>query len=153
MAVYLVQHGLARAKEEDPERSLSVEGADKVRLIAEVAANYAVTVDTILHSGKKRAEQTAEIFAQALKPANGCGVQAGIGPKDDVTVLAAGLLPQSNTMYVGHLPFMEKLVSELVTGTVEYTPFRFQNGGIVCLDQDEGELHWYVKWALMPNIS
>lgn len=153
MAVYLVQHGMALAKEDDPERGLSMEGIEKVRLIAEVARNYAVKVESILHSGKKRALQTAEIFAQTLEPQNGCKVQAGIGPLDDVSALAAELKIESNTMFVGHLPFMERLVSELVTGTPDFRPFKFQNGGIVCLDKDDGDKHWYVKWALMPNIS
>ena len=153
MAVYLVQHGLARSEAEDPERGLSEEGVEKVRLIAGVAANYRVKVAEIRHSGKKRALQTAEIFAEFLQPQKGCTVQSGIGPMDEVTVLTRNLGPDSNVMVVGHLPFMERLVSELVTGTVDYTPFKFQNGGIVCLDRGEEEQFWHVKWALMPNVS
>lgn len=153
MALYLVQHGAALSRQDDPERGLSAEGEKKVRLIGEVAANYGVNVEGIFHSGRKRALQTAELLAQALNPQKGCTARDDIGPMDDVASFATGLRNGSNLMFVGHLPFMEKLVSELVTGSAEYTPFKFQNGGIVCLDREEGEKYWYVKWALMPDIS
>ena len=57
-----------------------------------------------------------------------------------------------NLMLVGHLPFMERLTSHLITGSSENLVFKFQNGGIVCLDQDPGTDTWFIKWALMPNI-
>lgn len=153
MAIYLVQHGVSLPKEDDPERGLSVEGIKKVRLIAEVAAHYNVRVERIVHSGKKRAEQTAEIFATALEPSGGISARGGLAPMDDVETVAAELFPGSNMMLVGHLPFMERLVSLLTTGSAEFRPFKFQNGGIVCLNRDNDDERWYVQWALMPNIS
>lgn len=151
MAIYLVQHGLSLPKDEDPERSLSEQGIADVRLIGGVAGNYKVSVDTIFHSGKKRALQTAELFAELLKPANGCRERDGLAPMDDVVSFAGELWSDSDMMFVGHLPFMEKLVSVLVTGSPDFRPFKFQNGGIVCLDRDGDG--WYVKWALMPNVG
>jgi phosphohistidine phosphatase len=47
---------------------------------------------------------------------------------------------------------MERLVSRLTTGSAEHTVFKFQNGGIVCLDRAV-EGRWYIKWALMPKIG
>lgn len=153
MAIYLVQHGLALSKDVDPECSLSDKGIEDVQLIAGVAANYKVSVDTICHSGKKRARQTAELMAEQLVPVNGCREREGLKPLDDVTEVGDALAEHSDIMLVGHLPFMEKLVSYLVTGDEGFRPVRFQNGGIVCLDRDEGDRYWYVKWALMPNIG
>jgi len=153
MAVYLVQHGLAFAKEDDPGRGLTPEGIDKVRLIAEVAAHYNVRVARIEHSGKKRAEQTAQLIATALEPEGSIAVRGGIGPKDAVEPVAAALEPKANVMLVGHLPFMERLVSQLTTGCTTFAPLKFQNGGIVCLDRDEGAALWHIKWVLMPKIS
>lgn len=153
MAIYLVQHGLALSKEEDPQRGLAKEGIDKVRLIADVAANYSVKVDTICHSGKARAEQTAKLMAAALEPPGGVVARQGLAPLDDVSTLAMELDPASNLMLVGHLPFMERLTSLLTTGSAAFRVFRFQNGGIVCLDRDEEGEKWYIKWALMPTIG
>lgn len=153
MAVYLVQHGLAFTKEADPGRGLTPEGAARVRLIAEVAAQYRVQVGRIEHSGKQRAQQTAEILAEVLRPRGGTVARDGLNPMDMVEPLGAECLPAAQVMLVGHLPFMERLASYLTTGVTHYTPFRFQPGGIVCLDRDGQNTLWHVKWALMPDIS
>jgi len=56
-------------------------------------------------------------------------------------------------MLVGHLPFMERLVSCLITGSPDKSIIKFQTGGIVCLDQIEKNGSWYIKWALMPKMA
>jgi phosphohistidine phosphatase len=151
MALYLVQHGKSLPKDVDPGRGLSKEGVSEVELIAGVAGNYHVKVEKIFHSGKQRAAQTATLFSDTLKPTQGVAEMQGLGPLDDVDVLAPKLNAGADVMLVGHLPFMERLVSRLTTGSVDHTVFKFQNGGIVCLDQ-EAE-NWHIKWALMPKID
>lgn len=56
-------------------------------------------------------------------------------------------------MLVGHLPFMERLTAYLITGSIERPVFRFQNGGIVCLDETPDKQSWVIKWSLMPHIE
>ena len=153
MSVLLVQHGKSLPKEQDPERGLSREGIHDVERIAEVAKGYGVHLASISHSGKKRAQQTAEIFASELKPEGGVYEKRGLKPLDDVKTFAGGLKSQDNIMIVGHLPFMERLTSFLITGDVERPVFRFQNGGIVCLDEDPEAKGWVIKWTLMPEIG
>lgn len=153
MALYLVQHGRCLPKEIDPQRGLSEEGIEKVKLIAGVAKTYQVQVTKILHSGKKRAAQTAALFADSLLPRQGVSESAGLNPLDDVNALAPKLDADSRVMLVGHLLFMEKLVSRLTTGEDTHTIFKFQNGGIVCLDREDEGGKWFIKWALMPEIG
>lgn len=153
MALYLVQHGLAFAAELDPKRSVTPEGMDKVRLIAGVAAHYGIRVKRIEHSGKKRAEQTARGIAEVLAPDIAVAARGDIGPNDAVDSVAAGLDPAADLMLVGHLPFLERLVSLLTTGSESFRPFKFQNGGMVCLDRDPDDPRWHIKWTLMPNIG
>lgn len=153
MALYLVQHGKALPKDIDPEQGVSEEGIEKVNLIAGVAKNYHVRVTKILHSGKKRAAQTAMLLADTLMPPQGVSESAGLNPLDDVSALAPQLDPGGHLMLVGHLPFMERLVSLLTTGEQGHTIFKFQNGGIVCLDREKEGEHWFIKWALMPEIG
>ncbi len=152
MAVYLVQHGKSHDKDVDPDRSLTDEGIADINRIAEVASGYKVNVNCIRHSGKKRALQTAEIFAKTLKPANGLSESPGLNPNDDVTNYVKEI-NHDNLMIVGHLPFMEKLCSYLILGSTEKTVFQFQNGGIVCLDKKSDSDFWIIKWTLMPNIG
>jgi len=151
MALYLVQHGLSLPKDQDPERGLSGEGIADVERIAEVAAGYGVNVARIEHSGKARAAQTAQLFAKYLAPTGGIDDRDSIAPLDDVTAVAAELDPAAELMLVGHLPFMERLTSHLIIGDAERRVFKFQNGGIVCLDAEDG--NWFVTWALMPRIA
>lgn len=154
MALYLVQHGKSLSKDQDPEQGLSGEGLADVRRIAEVAAGYGVRPGVIRHSGKKRARQTAEIFAEALLGEKSKTAPiSGIGPLDDVTMLANTLKISDNLMLVGHLPFMERLAGFLISGSAEKLVFKFQNGGIVCLDKNPDARWWFVKWALMPRIE
>lgn len=153
MALYLVQHGISNPKEIDPERGLSDKGREKAELISGVAKGYKVKVGTICHSGKKRAIETAEIYAKALEPSGGITRIEGINPLDDVKSFSSILDSSANNMYIGHLPFLGKLVSLLTTGNDELNVFRLQNAGVICLDKEEGSELWYIKWAIMPEIG
>ncbi|UCF90355.1 MAG: phosphohistidine phosphatase SixA [Desulfobacterales bacterium] len=153
MALYLVQHGKSLPKDIDPDQGLSDEGLTQTERIAKVARDYGVKVSAIQHSSKTRARRTAAILAAALQPEGGTEAIDGIMPLDDVTALAGELDPQQNLMLVGHLPFMERLVSFLITGSVEKPVFKFQNSGIVCLDRDPDSQAWMIVWTLMPKIG
>lgn len=153
MAIYLVQHAECLPKNQDPEKGLSDSGIATAIRIAEVAAGYSVPVSRILHSGKKRARQTAEIFSGFLAPAEGLAAVPGLKPLDDVVLFGDQLDSTANTMVVGHLPFMEKLTAYLITGSPNKSVFRFQNAGIVCLDSHPDTEDWVIKWALMPDIG
>lgn len=153
MALFLVQHGKNLKKDVDPEQPLSDEGVAEVKRIAQTAANYNVQVDEIRHSGKKRALQTAKIFADYLHANAGIHEMTGIKALDDVVPVAEAMENSRNTMLVGHLPFMERLTSYLTTGNQDITVIKFQNGGIVCLDRLDETGDWAIKWTLMPNIG
>ncbi len=153
MVIFLVQHGRSLPKEVDPDKGLSEEGRAEVARIAEVAAGYGVRVSCIRHSGKKRAAQTADIFADALKPASGVRQSSGLAPLDDVAALEATLAELDRHMLVGHLPFMERLAAYLITGRSDKPVFKFQNGGILCLDRGSDGEGWVIRWALMPHID
>ena len=84
MAIYIAQHGKSLPATEDPEKGLTGVGMEETRRIAGVAKGYGVTVERIVHSGKKRARQTAEIFAEVLSPANGLDTRSDMNPMDDV---------------------------------------------------------------------
>jgi len=126
---------------------------EMVQRIAEVARSYGIPVGHIVHSGKKRARQTAEILAAVLSPDKGVGEVSGIKPLDDVAAFAKQVDFTTNTMVVGHLPFLERLTSFLMLGEQEPVVFKLQNGGILCLDRFENLERPAIKWALMPQVS
>jgi len=153
MALYLVQHGQSLPKDVDPDQGLSENGVAESERIAGVAKDYNINVGQIRHSVKTRARKTADIFASALLPGGGAKEVQGLKPMDDVAAFAASLNSDTNTMLVGHLPFMERMASYLVTGSIDKPVFKFQNSGIVSLDKDPDSESWVIKWTLMPNIS
>ena len=152
MALYLVQHGKNLPKETDEQQSLSDQGIADVERIADTAGAYNVTVSAIRHSGKKRARQTAEIMARKLGVSD-VNETEGLKALDDPAAFAQKIKAGDDLMLVGHLPFMEKMASYLTTGSMEYTVFKFQNGGIVCLDKPADSDFWAVTWALMPQVG
>jgi len=153
MALFLVQHGKSLSKDKDPEQGLSEQGLSEVEQIAKVAGGYGVHVSRIIHSGKKRARQTADIFAFSLEPEEGVQESSGLKPLDDASAYADKINSEDNLMLVGHLPFMGGLTSYLITGSIDTPVFKFQNAGIVCMDKDPDKDSWVIRWALMPNIG
>ena len=156
MALYLVQHGISASKEVDPEKGLVAEGRDETGRIAEVAKNYRIGVKRIVHSGKKRAQQTADILHSALQPSEPLQSISGIAPLDDVKDFAATINSYIDCMVVGHMPFMQRLIAYLTTGDKDQKVYQFQNSGIVCLDMERdnaGRDSWFIKWTLNPKIE
>ena len=156
MALFLVQHGISASKDIDPEKGLTSQGRVETERIAQVAKGYMIKVEKIEHSGKKRAEQTATVYHDALSIKTPLQLISGINPLDDVRAFAEIINPETNLMVVGHMPFMQRLVSHLTTGSEEIRVYQFQNSGIVCLDKSEGtddKFDWFIKWTLNPNIS
>ena len=151
MRIYLVQHGKPLPKEQDPERPLSEEGRRGVAGIAEMLTKAKVRPSCVYHSGKLRAQQTAEILAEKLAVQGGPQKRDNMAPLDEPRIIAEQIEHfEDQTMLVGHLPHLSKLTSLLVTGDPEKPVVRFQQGGIVCLEQEEDQ--WAVSWMLVPQI-
>ena len=150
MDLYLVQHAEAKSKEEDLERSLADVGSENAERMAAWAARAGVRVEQIRHSGKKRAEETAEILAAALSPGQVVAVE-GLKPNDDVYPVAEELsVEERAVMLVGHLPHLARLASLLLCGKPEFPLVRFQNAGIVHLSRDEET--WSLRWVVTPDL-
>jgi phosphohistidine phosphatase len=146
--LYLVQHGQAKAESEDPERPLTDQGVDEVtRVASHCVERPAVRPTRVLHSGKTRARQTAEIWAGLL----GINTEAtdALAPNDDPAIWAERVDAEAkDLMLVGHLPHLARLTGLLLTGAAERTVVAFQPGGLVTLERtDTG---WEVSAVLPP---
>jgi len=132
MFLYLVQHGKAKREEEDPARGLTAKGVQDVREVAAYAREMNLRISRIFHSGKTRAIQTAQIFADYLKPEKGGFETGSLAPMDDPTIWAKRIsVMQENTMLVGHHPHMVKLAGLLLCGDKEKMFIDFKMGWIV----------------------
>jgi phosphohistidine phosphatase len=150
MRLYLVQHGEACSKEVDPERPLTVKGENDVDNMAGFLGAAGVKVDCVIHSGKLRAQQTAERLAGSLAPGVEIETSDRINPNDapqDYDWLGEG----ADTLVVGHLPFMEKAVSYLTVGDTNLTFAAYQPGSVVCLESVENN-RWRLNWMIRPEL-
>jgi phosphohistidine phosphatase len=151
MHAYLVQHGKAKSAEEDPNRRLSDEGREEVVRMAEFLKGLRITISLIHHSGKARSEETSHILANAVRCSAGPCHSDGLEPGDDPTATADFLNAYTdNVLIVGHLPHLERLTSLLLSGTQDRRPVQFRNGGVVCLEKQNGA--WSVVWAIVPEL-
>src|SRR5207244_10389301 len=114
MALYLMQHGEATTETEDPARPLTETGRAVVERAAARANAADVRIDRCVHSGKLRAEQTAEVLVGALGSDRSIEPRDGLAPNDPVAPVADWLrdaADSSSIALVGHLPFLGRLVS------------------------------------------
>jgi phosphohistidine phosphatase len=152
MKLYLVQHGDAVAKDIDPERPLSDRGQQDVRAMAGFLRQAGVRARCVQHSGKRRAEQTAATLAAAVLMEGRPRAVPGIAPNDDVGVFASSIADWTqDTLVVGHLPFMARLVALLLTGDAERERVCYRPGTVVCLERSEAS-GWCLSWMLGPEL-
>ena len=154
MQIYLVQHGEAKPEEIDPERRLTQNGTRAVQKVADfLRASGGVEVDTIWHSGKPRAQQTAELLGPATHAGQGAVMQHdGLAPKDAVEPIQRELEQESsNVMIVGHLPFLGRLAALLLTGNADNDVVAFQFGCVVCLKRGDSGT-WKLEWMMVPEL-
>ena len=154
MQIYLVQHGESQPEEIDPERRLTENGARAVHRVADfLRTSGGLHVDAIWHSGKARAQQTAELLGPATRAGEGALMQHdGLAPKDAVEPIKRELEQgNSNVMIVGHLPFLGRLAALLLTGNADNDVVAFQFGCVVCLKRDDAD-KWRLEWMIVPKL-
>ena len=151
MKLYLVQHGAAVSKDEDPERPLNEQGESDVQSLADQLKHWNVRLSWVIHSGKKRAQQTAEPLAKAVGLLGPPIIETNLNPKDPPHPVAEKVGEQmDDLMIVGHMPFLGKLAALLVSGDEKSNLIAFQPGSLVCLERD-GEGRWLVAGMVRPD--
>jgi len=154
MNLYLVQHAEPKRKEEDPTRPLSNRGWENIRKMAKHAKQHLrIEVEQIVHSGKLRAKQTAEVLAEYLNPPKGVTTDENLEPLAGPEIWEKRLIETGgDIMLVGHLPHLSKLASSLLFGDENKEVVAFRIGGVVRLQQDQ-QHRWTIQWMITPEIT
>ncbi len=148
-----MQHGEAAPDEVDPARPLTLRGREEVVRVARTARKMGVRAERILHSGKLRALETAEILARELGLEGKVSRTEGLAPKDDPrqalqTIEAAN----ESLVLVGHLPHLSRLTSLLLLGDPEREIVAFRMGALVSLVMGS-EGNWRLRWIIPPEAG
>lgn len=150
MKLYLARHGEYLANDIIQGEVLSEKGINTIKRMAEFIKSAHLSVNIIYHSHKIRAQQTAALLAEGFQ----CSQiikQDGLQPLDDVSKIAQNLITsEENILIVGHLPFMSRLVNQLLKVREDKEMISFLPGTIVCFKREDD--HWMIEWVLNPNL-
>ena len=152
MKLYLAQHAEACSKEINPQRPLTDQGRRDTERLAALLKNAGIRVGRIIHSGKLRAKQTAEQLATALAPGLALETSGLLNPNDNPKAFDwQSESWDTDTLIVGHLPFMAKLVSHLLAEDENRLIAGFTPGSMVCLESHH-DGHWQLNWMIRPEL-
>ncbi len=147
MYLYLIQHALSKSKEKDSERSITETGKAETEKIAEYFKSLNPEIHVIWQSGKKRAKETANIFAHVLGIDNRILEHTNLSPNDPLEPITSTLdKMHKNVAIIGHIPFLSRLISYLTTGSDNCQIVKFKNSGIICLERNSEQ--WSINWII-----
>ncbi len=152
MEIYLMQHGPAMPKDQDPEEGLDPEGKDRIHASGQALKKMGVVLDAILSSPKKRSKETAAIVAEEVgfpleKVIETKKVKA-MAPPDETLEALSELSGAERVLVAGHLPSVAEVASFLLTEGSR-AAVQFEMGGCCRIDVDDlpthsGRLRWYL---------
>ncbi|MEK6765381.1 MAG: phosphohistidine phosphatase SixA [Planctomycetota bacterium] len=155
MEIYLVRHGAAHTKEDDPERHLNNNGLNQCRLTGKALNRLDITFDLVISSPKARARQTAEIIADEVGyQKNEIKVTETLeptaSPKDTISYLN-NFADKKRLMLAGHLPLLGNLASELLSRNSQISLY-FEAGAVCQIDVDQPISYTGIfRWFLTPE--
>jgi phosphohistidine phosphatase len=161
MRISLLRHGIAVDRDapgyaDDSQRPLTAKGERRMRRAAEGMLALGLSYDLMLSSPYRRAQQTAGIVAEVLKPSEGPRLVATLAPDGDPRQLIAELHAAEGSprdvMLVGHEPYLSRLLSTLLTGNPNL-PVVMKKGGLCTLELETLRLGRCAQlvWLLTPR--
>ncbi len=139
MRLYIVQHGDSVPKDIDPGRPLSDQGRTDIQRLTEWLSSHNVQVAQILHSGKTRAKETAEILRPLLEFPSQIHESEGLAPNDSPEAFLHQLRdPEKDTLVAGHMPFVARTVSQALTGAPDRQLVEFVPGSVAGIECSDG---------------
>ena len=110
MNLYVVRHGDALSDLADPARPLSPGGREELDKLANCLVSH-LQASVILHSGKTRAQESAQILQAVALPNASVQMRPGLSPNDPVDQMAEELQHAAQDLViVGHLPYVLSLI-------------------------------------------
>ena len=151
MNLYLMRHGIAASKDQDPHQGLTESSIDEIQRLARFLANKGMAFNQVWHSTKRRAQQTAEIISGIVNPDANLKKHRYLKPNDDPYLLLDEIPNwQQDTLVVGHLPYLPQLLALIPGKTGATEAISFEPGTVVCLLKD-GDEDWLIDWVAEPS--
>ena len=155
MKLYLMRHGEAAFKEDDPTQGLTHEGKRAIEQLAKKLAQQSsrnpnkrkISIERVFHSEKARAQQTAVIMSSIIAPGVTPLHRENLKPNDNPKDLLSDIETWTkDTLITSHLPFIPSLLRLLTTNQ---QIVRFDPGTIACLSKNNTS--WHLEWVAGPE--
>jgi phosphohistidine phosphatase len=163
LELYLIRHGVAAERgdqyPDDAKRPLTSQGLSRLRRQAKALAGLGVTFDRIVTSPLVRTRQTAEVFANALKPKPPIASSDALAPAGRTGAVMqelSRLATDGRVALVGHEPNLGELAARLIGAKA---PLEFKKGGVCRIDFDAlpskapGTLRWFVTPRMLRKLK
>jgi len=127
MDLYILRHAIAEPRtgllpRGDSQRELTIEGAGKMRRVAQGMRAAKLSFEAVLSSPYVRARQTAEIVADEFVLTQKLELVAALAPdgspEELIQLLNRDFSGRKSVLLVGHEPYLGRLISVLLTGGV-----------------------------------
>jgi phosphohistidine phosphatase len=151
MKLYFLRHGKADWPgwdRPDTERPLTKDGKKEMKKVAAALVERGVKTDVILSSPLPRAQETAELAAEAFGLA--VTLEPALAPGFDSEKLRVLLQTHAgrDIMLVGHEPDFSHLIEDLTGGIVVMS-----KAGVARIDlANAGDLHGELRWLVTPKM-
>ncbi len=166
MILVLIRHGIAeeladmrslpgKQRSTDADRALTPLGIRRVRKAARALKKIGFRADRILHSGLRRAEQTAALIAAELQPKEpellvSGAVLSEADPRDLFQLLPE--LRARRVLVVGHAPHLDRVIA-LACGSSSRAITALGKAAAVALDlPDPARPTGRLLWLLPPKL-
>ncbi len=138
----LIRHGDTEAGLADP--PLSATGRAELEKLSHLLASEAKGITTLYYSPKKRTEECARILSAQMPSLT--SLEAPITPNAPLQPFLDDLAGGPSALVVSHLPFLTRLLSQLLLGTEEHDLFLFGSGSAIALQ--ESAPYYQILWAV-----
>lgn len=148
MRLYFVRHAEATHQAaSDHERPLTERGAQRMRTVAQVLARLEVKPAVIYASPRRRAQETAQIIAEAFAHdvITTCEEVNFDFQLDFVSRLIEGVA--GDVMFVGHNPSMSAVVGDVSGANVD-----LKTGAVACVEIIPPLPAGTLKWLITPKV-
>ena len=152
MHILLMRHGDAVDQMVDQARPLSEVGIRQVERVCEYLDSQPLEIQTIYHSQKTRALQTAGIVASYFNMIEKLKYSSTLDPDMDADKFIDELVYfQENTLFVGHLPTIQIILHQLLESSSEaIPPIYFEPATVVILEKRNNE-RWRLAGFFNPD--
>ncbi len=157
--LFLLRHADAEPGDQDDLRPLSSKGIRQAGELGRFLKGRVACPEAIVHSGLKRAEQTAALVTEKAGWKTEPWVMSGLCPLDPVEGVVDQLPAGGSVLVVGHEPHLGRLASLLALGDADAGLFVMKKGTLLRLDHgirimDTGGAfrRWSVRWMVIPSL-